>query len=166
MGAVRGGRGGLQEGEEGKGGEVDTCDVCCENGGPVGDGFRVPEGLLEGSRGGGRWGGFGAGDAGVGDCVMRGVTDVGFGDRRGELVLRRLMYFSFLEMSATRSSRSSLEVTSQGPTLMSSFSPLSRTYPVRLKSTLGIRALTVLSRPRPPDCGSLQHFQELPCGVR
>ncbi len=35
------------------------------------------------------------------------------------------MYFSFFEIWATRFSRSSLEVTSQGPTLLSHFSPSS-----------------------------------------
>lgn len=70
IGAMRGG-GGLEEGEEGDGGEVDAGDVCGENVGPVGDGFGSPEGVFEGGgvRGGG--GGFGAGDAGVGDCEGR-----------------------------------------------------------------------------------------------
>jgi hypothetical protein len=41
------------------------------------------------------------------------------------MVLRRLMYFSFLEISATSFSRSSFEVTSHSPALLPSVSPLS-----------------------------------------
>lgn len=58
--------GGLEEGEEGEGGEVNGGDVGGEDGGPVGDGFGVPEGTLEGVRVRGGRGGLGAGDAGVG----------------------------------------------------------------------------------------------------
>lgn len=58
---------GLQEGEEGEGGEVDGGDVCVEDVGPFRGGFGVPEvgGQLSGV--GGFGDALGAGDAGVGD---------------------------------------------------------------------------------------------------
>ena len=60
-------RGCLEEGKEGKGGEVNACDVCVEDGGPVGDAFARPELLLEVGGGGGVGPYFGAGDAGTSD---------------------------------------------------------------------------------------------------
>ena len=53
---------------EGERCEVEGGYVGVEDGGPVGDRFGSPEGVLEGGGGGGRGIGFWAGDAGVGYC--------------------------------------------------------------------------------------------------
>ena len=49
--------------------------------------------------------------------VASSSTGSAFGPEMPALVIRRSMCFSFLEISVTRFSRSSLEVTSQGPAL-------------------------------------------------
>jgi len=77
-------RRGLQDGEEGEGGEVDCGDVDVEDGGPRRRGLGIPEGGGDsGGRGGGWDAGFGAGDPGGAEEEVEVVFVRGEGGHQG-----------------------------------------------------------------------------------